>query len=128
MLRFLYQLILTNKPMQKFHQNNPFHKTAPYLYSLKTSENLWFFDVFRGYRKRIVAQIGLIRKYVWDILLNLMLKGWLKNTKFSCKFLLLILKKNAVSKYIYLNNSLLRNTCLNDQKMLNFHESSFFLF
>ena len=29
---------------------NPFHTNVPFLYPLKTSENLWFFDVFRGYR------------------------------------------------------------------------------
>ena len=33
---------------------NPFFATGPFLYPLKTSENLWFVDVFRGYRKRRV--------------------------------------------------------------------------
>ena len=27
-----------------------FWRNIPFLYSLKTSENLWFFNVFRGYR------------------------------------------------------------------------------
>ena len=31
----------------------------PFLYPLKTSENLWFSDVFKGYRKRLVAWNGL---------------------------------------------------------------------
>ena len=31
---------------------NPFHVTGVILYPLKTSENLWFSDIFRGYRKR----------------------------------------------------------------------------
>ena len=34
---------------------NPFHVTGLFLYFLKTSENLWFSDVFRGYRKRPVT-------------------------------------------------------------------------
>ena len=34
---------------------NPFHATGPFLYPLKSSENLWFSDDFRGYGKRPVA-------------------------------------------------------------------------
>ena len=34
---------------------NPFHATGLILHTLKTSENLWFSDVFRGSRKRPVA-------------------------------------------------------------------------
>ena len=34
---------------------NPFHATDIFLYPLKTSENLWFSDVFRGVRKSPVA-------------------------------------------------------------------------
>ena len=34
---------------------NTFHATGVFLYSLKTLENLWFSDVFRGCRKRSVA-------------------------------------------------------------------------
>ena len=33
---------------------NLFHATVIFLYSLKTSENLWFSDVFSWYRKRPV--------------------------------------------------------------------------
>ena len=36
----------------------PFHATGLFLYLLKT-ENLWFSDVFRGYRKRSVTWNGL---------------------------------------------------------------------
>ena len=43
---------------------NPFHATGFFWYPLKTSENLWFSDVFRGYRKRPVAWNGLIRKSI----------------------------------------------------------------
>ena len=39
---------------------NPFHVTGLFLYPRKISENLWFPDVFRGYRKRPVARNGLI--------------------------------------------------------------------
>ena len=34
---------------------NPFHATGIFRYPLKTSENLWFSDVFRGYQKMPVA-------------------------------------------------------------------------
>ena len=34
---------------------NPSHATGFFLYLLKTSENLWFSDVFRGHRKTLVA-------------------------------------------------------------------------
>ena len=34
---------------------NPFHATGLFLYPLKTSETLWFSNVFRGYRKRPMA-------------------------------------------------------------------------
>ena len=34
---------------------NPFHATGLFLYNLKISENLWFSDIFREYRKRPVA-------------------------------------------------------------------------
>ena len=39
---------------------NPFHATVLFRYPLKASENLWFSDVFKGYRKRPVAQNRLI--------------------------------------------------------------------
>ena len=35
-------------------------KTNLFLHTLKTSENLWFSGLFRGYRKGLVAQNGLI--------------------------------------------------------------------
>ena len=38
-----------------------FHATDLFWYSLKTSENFWFADVFRGYQKRSVAWNGLTR-------------------------------------------------------------------
>ena len=39
---------------------NPFHATRLFRYALKTSENLKFSDVFRGYRNGPVAWNGLI--------------------------------------------------------------------
>ena len=39
---------------------NPFYAIGLFLYSLKTSKNLWFSDVFRGYRKISVTRNGLI--------------------------------------------------------------------
>ena len=38
----------------------PFHPTGLYLYLLKKSENLWFSNFFRGYRKRPMAWNGLV--------------------------------------------------------------------
>ena len=38
---------------------NPFHTTCLFLYPLKTSENLQFPDVLRGYRKTPVTGNGL---------------------------------------------------------------------
>ena len=34
---------------------DPFNATGFFLYPLKTSENLWYSNVYRGYRKRPVA-------------------------------------------------------------------------
>ena len=40
---------------------NLFHVNVPFIYHLKKSENLWFSDIFRGYRNSTFAWIGLIR-------------------------------------------------------------------
>ena len=40
---------------------NPVYATTVFLDPLKASENIWFSDVFRGYRKRPVTWNGLIR-------------------------------------------------------------------
>ena len=42
-----------------------FHATGLLLYPLKTSENLWFSDVFRGYRKGPVTWNGL-NQYIFS--------------------------------------------------------------
>ena len=42
-------------------QFNPFSTNAPFLYLLKTSENLRFFDVFRGFRSGALVGNGLIK-------------------------------------------------------------------
>ena len=47
---------------------NPFHATDLFWYLLKTSENLWFSDVSRGYQKRSLAWNGLRAKLVNPIL------------------------------------------------------------
>ena len=44
-----------------------------FLYTLKASENLWFSDIFRRYRKKLVAWNGLVvNKWVTDVMRNLM--------------------------------------------------------
>ena len=40
---------------------NPFVPNVPFLYPLKTSENLWFSNVFRGYQKRSVGVLMFSR-------------------------------------------------------------------
>ena len=40
-------------------QLNPVPANVPFLYLLKTSENLWFFGVFRGYRNGTLLGNGL---------------------------------------------------------------------
>ena len=42
---------------------NPFCTNVLFLYPLKTSQNLWFSDVFREYRNGTLAWKGLIWKY-----------------------------------------------------------------
>ena len=43
--------------LRKSIQINPFHATGLFLHPLKT-ENFWFSDVFRGYRKRPCHEMG----------------------------------------------------------------------
>ena len=40
---------------------NPLESNVTFLYPLKTSENLWFSDVFRGYRNVTLDSNGLKR-------------------------------------------------------------------
>ena len=40
---------------------NPVLPNVLFLYSLKTSENLWFFEVFRGYKKGTLGSHGHFR-------------------------------------------------------------------
>ena len=49
---------------------NPSHATSLFQYLLKTSENHWFSDVFRGYQKRPVAWNGLISLMMWNLHLS----------------------------------------------------------
>ena len=54
-LRALSKVNVYEKGFHFTHLLKPFHATGLFLCPLKTSENLWFSDVFRGYRKRPVA-------------------------------------------------------------------------
>ena len=47
----------------KFFHVNPFSTNVPLLYSLKTSENLRFSDVFRGYRSGTLVENGLMKSF-----------------------------------------------------------------
>ena len=44
----------------KYSYVNPFHATGQFLYPLKILEDLWFSDIFRGYRNRPVASNELM--------------------------------------------------------------------
>ena len=54
----------------KMFMMDPFHANDLFLYPLKTSENLWFSDVFRGYRKRPMARNGLTENMNFNITLR----------------------------------------------------------
>ena len=49
---------------------NSFRAIGLFLYPPKTSQTLWFSDVFRGYRKRPVAWDGLIENTLYFSLIN----------------------------------------------------------
>ena len=59
--RCVHSLETSNSKINKKFQPLPNNSTASglFLYLLKTSENLWFPDVFRGYRKRSLTWNGL---------------------------------------------------------------------
>ena len=60
---FLYSLKVSEK------QNiNSFQVKCSFLYPLKTSKNLWFSDIFRGYRKEILPSHGLMTFHLNRIL------------------------------------------------------------
>ena len=52
-------ILLSTLSFRQYTFINPFHATGLFWYPLKTSENLWFSDVFRGYQKRSVVWNGL---------------------------------------------------------------------
>ena len=44
---------------------NSFQGNVPFLYRLKTSEMLRFFDIFRRYKNGILVWNGIIKEYLW---------------------------------------------------------------
>ena len=53
---FFYRaLLMAASVNEKKFSLDLFYATGLFLYPLKTSENFWFSDVFRGYRKRSLA-------------------------------------------------------------------------
>ena len=54
---------------------NPFHANLPVIYPLEKSENLWFSDIFRGYRNRKSVWSGLRLKF-WQYLTNCVKMYW----------------------------------------------------
>ena len=60
--------------MHKLITINPFSTNVPLLYSLKTSENRWFSDVFSGYRSGTLVENGLLCCETTNQKLNLIFK------------------------------------------------------
>ena len=65
-IKLFWWCTLTKMRSQNILQNavlwnrlNPFSTNVPLLYPLKTSENLWFSDVFRGYGSGTLVENGL---------------------------------------------------------------------
>ena len=50
---------------------NQFHATGPFLYSLKTLENFWFSDLFRGYRKGLMEITQLLKSFCLNLWIHL---------------------------------------------------------
>ena len=71
---------------------NPFHATGLFLHPLKTSENLWFSDVFRGYGKRPATGNGLKYLISYQMLLTVVVhenaEGDLKRRKHTDNLLI----------------------------------------
>ena len=82
-----------------------FHATVLFLYLLKTSENQRFSKVFRGYRKKTVAQSWLLIgefESAWDCTrLQSYFRGYLKKIKFSQRAVLISFAFFKSSFWIY---------------------------
>ena len=55
MASFDVSLVLSLLTPDNIHHINPFQVTGLFLHFMEISENLWFSDVFTGYRKRPVV-------------------------------------------------------------------------
>ena len=53
--------------LEQLEPSNPFHATGLILYPLKALQNLRFFYVFRGYRKRPVARSGFMTVLIFVV-------------------------------------------------------------
>ena len=85
---------------------NPFHAAGLFLYLLKTSENIWFSDVFRGYRKRPVAWNGLVYQLFFrttNLLLLLYPLLLIKSMTYSLA--IRFFSQSLVMRYRALNNA-----------------------
>ena len=85
--------------MMVFQLINLFHTDDIYLYPPKTSENLWFSDVFRGYRKRPVA---------WNVLIGLnhySIINWVNNLNPANIYSFKVCNRNTRKRYWNMSNS-----------------------
>ena len=60
--KFVSLSVWTYLFLEKKHGGKPFSTNFPFLYPLKTSENLGVSDVFRGYRGGTLVENGLKAK------------------------------------------------------------------
>ena len=58
-LRFHRAVLFIQVSKEHIDFINPYSPNATFPYSLKTSENLGFSDVFRGYRNKTFGEYGL---------------------------------------------------------------------
>ena len=85
---------------------NPFHATGLFLYFLKTSENLWFSNAFRGYRNRPLAWNGLMYQLFFRTPnLLLLLYPWLLIKSMTYAFAIRFFSQSLVLRYRALNNA-----------------------
>ena len=50
-----------------FPSVNPFSTNIPFLYPLKASENLWFSNIFRGYKSGTLVENGLMKQTIHNL-------------------------------------------------------------
>ena len=77
---------------------DPFHATGLSLYPLKISENLWFSDFFRDYRKKLVGheiRMKLVKKSYWNGCVEHTINATVKRYTNTYVLLLVLAEENS---------------------------------